>query len=145
MVTMSPGQESVMTAEEMEYLPNVAAAYLNRGRLRSEKGQLDAALADLDSSIRVNPYQYLSYHTRGEVRHKAGDLPGALADFQKTIELRSDDPWLYIEHGATLLMMGRDDEAEKVFAKCLALDPSYATAIKNRREEIQKSRERKSN
>ncbi len=137
-VTMSPEQEASMTAQEMEYLPNVGGAYLNRGRLLSGQGQSDAAMADFDEAIKIDPHQFLSYHTRGVERQKRGDLDGALVDLQKATELQPDNAWVYLEKGATLQMLGRDEEADKVFAKCLALDPTYETMIKNRRDELQK-------
>jgi tetratricopeptide (TPR) repeat protein len=141
LVTMNPEAEATMTAEEMEYLPNVAGAYMNRAQILITKGDADAALADLNKSVAVYPH-FFAYEMRGKVWQQRGDLKAALADFNKTIEMQPDHSLAYIERGATLMLLGRDDEAEKDFRKCLALDPELKTMVENRRAEVKQQREK---
>ena len=140
--TMSVEDELTLTPEQMEYLPNVAGAYLNRGQHYGDKGNTEAALADLNKSIAIYPHQFLAYTVRGEVLRKRGDLEAALADFNKSIEMQPDNSLTYIERGVTLLLMGRDDEAEKDFSKVLIQNPEYKTMVENRRAEAKRQREK---
>ena len=69
--TMNPEAEETMTAEEMEYLPNVAGAYMNRAQIYKTNGELDAALADLNKSVAVYPH-FSAYQTRGNCGGRVG-------------------------------------------------------------------------
>lgn len=133
-------EESTMTAEQMEYLPNVAGAYLNRGQYYGNKGDTDAALADLNKSIEIDPHEFLAYSVRGEVRRKRGELEASLTDLNKSIDLQPGNLLTYIERGATLLLMDRDAEAEKDFSKVLTESPAYKTMVEERRAEMKAQR-----
>lgn len=142
-VTMKMNTGPGMTVERMEYLPNVAGAYMNRGSIHSKRGDSDAAIADLSKSITIHPF-FAAYFDRGKQFRKRGDLSAAIADFTKAIELRPTMAMFYLERGLTLLQAGKGDEAEKDFAQTLALDPRLKTAVETRRVEAQGLRENKS-
>jgi tetratricopeptide (TPR) repeat protein len=137
--TINPEAEETMTAEEMEYLPNVAGAYMNRAQIYTTNSDLDAALADLNKSVAVYPH-FGAYQMRGELRRTRGDMNGALADFNKSLELQPGMTFTYIERGVTLMLLGKDDEAEKDFSKVLAENPEYKTMVENRRAEAKQQR-----
>jgi tetratricopeptide (TPR) repeat protein len=141
-VTMNPEAEATMSAEEMEYLPNVAGAYLNRSSIYSEKGDNDAAMADLNKSVAVFPH-FLAYENRAKLWKKKGDLNAALADLSKAIERQPGMASIYCERGETLLLMGKDEEAEKDFKRCLELDPELDTMVANTRAAAKKQRAEK--
>lgn len=131
-VTMNPEVEGTMSAEQMEYLPNVAGAYMNRSLIRSRKGDTDAALADLNKSLAIFPH-FGAYEMRGKVWQQRGDLKASLADFNKAIELQPGLALAYVERGETLLLMGKDEEAERDFRRCLEIDPSLDRMVVNSR------------
>jgi tetratricopeptide (TPR) repeat protein len=137
--TINPEAEETMTAEEMEYLPNVAGAYMNRGQIHKTNGDTEAALADLNKSLSVYPH-WGAYELRGEVWRTRGDLNAALADFNKSIELQPDMVFTYLERGVTLMLAGRDEEAEKDFSMVLILSPMYKTMVDTRRAEAKQQR-----
>lgn len=137
--TINPEAEETMSAEEMEYLPNVAGAYMNRGQIHKTNGDTDAALADLNKSVAVYPH-WGAYETRGEVWRTRGDLNAALADFNKSIELQPDMVFTYLERGVTLMLAGRDEEAEKDFSMVLTLSPMFKTMVETRRAEAKQQR-----
>ena len=139
--SINPEAEESMNAEEMEYLPNVAGAYMNRAQIRIRNGENEAALADLNKSVAVYPH-FNAYQMRGEVSRTLGDLNAALADFSKSIELQPRVPLAYLERGVTLLLMGKDDEAEKDFNQVLTQNPEYKAMVENRRAEAKKEREK---
>lgn len=130
-----------MTAEQMEYLPNVAGAYSNRARIHKTKGESEAAIADFTKSIKIHPF-FGTYSDRARELRKTGDLNGALADFTKAIELRPLAPF-YLDRGMTYLEMNRDEEAERDFAQALALEPGLKSTIETRRAEAKEKREKK--
>src|SRR4029450_7759625 len=103
LVTTNPEAEATMNAEEMEYLPNVAGAYMNRSQIYSKKGDLDAALSDLNKSLAIYPH-VSAYGTRGRVWQQRGDLNAAFADFTKAIELQPGMAYNYLERAEVLLL-----------------------------------------
>jgi tetratricopeptide (TPR) repeat protein len=123
-----------MTAEQMEYLPNVAEAYLNRAGINIKRGDSDAALADLNKSITIHPF-FAALQMRGQEFRKRGDFNAAIADFTKAIEQQPQMAFFYVDRGAALQAIGKDDEAEKDFARAVELDPGLKTTIEKRRAE----------
>jgi Flp pilus assembly protein TadD len=67
--------------------PESESAHLNRGHLRVDLGQCEAALADFDEAVRINPRRPRSYVARGDCRLKVGLYSGARQDFLKAAEL----------------------------------------------------------
>jgi tetratricopeptide (TPR) repeat protein len=140
-VTSSPN--SAMSAEQMEYLPNVAGAYMNRARLWSKKGNATAAMSDLDKAVSLTPDNFFVYFSRGKERLERGDAKGAVEDLNKAIELYAGMALIFVERGAALMALGRDDEAEKDFEKTLALDPDMKVMVEMYRNKAKKQRENK--
>ena len=141
-VTINPEAEEMMTAEEMEYLPTVAGAYMNRSFIYSQKGNLDAALKDLNKSLAIYPHAS-AYGNRGRLWVQRGDLNAALADFTKVIELRPGMAYDHLERAEVLMLMGKDEKAEKDFQQVLKLDPSMEATVTKRRAAIQKQKQEK--
>jgi len=137
--TINPEAERTMNAEEMEYLPNVAGAYMNRAQIRKTNGDLEAALADVNKSVAVYPH-FGAYELRGEVWRARGDLNAALADLNKSIEMQPDMAFSHLERGVTLMLLGRDEEAEKDFRFVVMLNPMQKTMVDTRREEAKQQR-----
>jgi tetratricopeptide (TPR) repeat protein len=140
--TINPELDGTMSAEEMEYLPNVAAAYMNRARSKSDKGAFDAAIEDLNKSLAVYPHSS-AYEQRGKVKQTQGDLSAALADFNKAIELQPDLAFAYLDRGETLLKMGKDSEAEKNFAQAIKLDPYLEKTVESSRAAVKGQKQEK--
>jgi len=132
-----------MTPEQMEYLPNVAGAYLNRAGIKIKRGDSDAALADLNKSISIHPF-FAALQMRGQEFRKRGDFNAAIADFTKAIEQQPQIAFFYVDRGATLQAIGKDDEAEKDFARAVELDPSLKITVEKRRAEAKKGSDQKS-
>lgn len=126
-----------MTAEQMEYLPNVAGAYLNRAGIYTKKGNSEAAMADLNKSITIHPF-FGALYERGKEFQKRGDLNAAITDFTKAIEQQPQMAFFYVDRGTALLEIGKDDEAEKDFAQAVALDPGLKITVEKRRAETKK-------
>lgn len=70
--------------------PNFTEAYLNRGVLRENSGDLPGALRDYSEAIRVNPKLAEAYNNRGVLKDKSGDYQGALEDFNNALTINPD-------------------------------------------------------
>ena len=62
-------------------------AYLRRGRIRSEKGELDAALADFDQVMIIRPNDAECYLNRGVCLARKGVISDAILDFHRVLKL----------------------------------------------------------
>ena len=65
----------------------LAAAYCFRGHGLTEKRQLDAALSDLNESIRLDPTSACALTNRGRVYAFKRDLDRAIADYDEAIRI----------------------------------------------------------
>ena len=65
----------------------VAHAFIQRGRIRTETGDLDGALADLSRVMEIQPSDPELYLNRGICFFKKGLMVDAAADFQRVLKL----------------------------------------------------------
>ena len=70
---------------------SLAAAYINRGVLASDAGDLDNAIADLTQAILIDPSYELARANRGRMYQRKGDLRRAEADFVAALKLDPTD------------------------------------------------------
>jgi len=133
---------AMMTPEQMEYLPNVGAAYSARSNAHEKKGNSQEALNDINKAIELYPLFYF-FEVRGRLSQKRGDLSAALADFNQSIEIQPGMALSHIDRGAILTQMGKDEEAEKDFSQSLKLDPNLDVMVGKRRAAAKKLREEK--
>jgi lipoprotein NlpI len=63
-----------------------AAAFFNRGNAHVAKGDHDAAIADFDDAIKLDPRNASAYNNRGNARHDKGDDAAAIEDFDAAIK-----------------------------------------------------------
>ncbi len=64
-----------------------AAAFYNRGNAHAAKGARDAAIADYDEAIKLEPKNARALNNRGSARSDKGDTEAALADFDAALKL----------------------------------------------------------
>jgi len=75
--------------------PTTAKDYYDRAGERSDKGDLDGAIADYSKAIEIDPRYVDAYYARGIARKAKDDLDGAIADYSKGIEIDPRDPDAY--------------------------------------------------
>lgn len=63
----------------------------SRGEAYLETGQHDAALADLNEALRLQPSHFFAYLFRGRAHKEKGQYDEAIADFDKALSLKPDD------------------------------------------------------
>jgi Flp pilus assembly protein TadD len=64
----------------MVQTPTTASGYLDRGRARADKGDMDGAIVDYTKAIELDPRSDVAYNNRGLARYHKGDLDEAIAD-----------------------------------------------------------------
>lgn len=118
---------------------NKGEAQLNRARAHNFranalrlKAMLDAALADYNEAIRLNPRYVFPYNGRGLTWRLKGELELAIADFSEAIRLDSKYPKTYNNRGDAWLFKGELDRAVADFNEAIGLEPKYSLAYFNR-------------
>jgi len=67
--------------------PDRIMALLARARVFDRKGEIDRAIADLDTVLQLDPQLADSFNARGELWRRKGDRPKALQDFAAALRL----------------------------------------------------------
>jgi tetratricopeptide (TPR) repeat protein len=81
-----PGAAAQFT-KAIDISPELADAYVGRGRARTAAGQSEAAVADFAKAIALDPTLELAYTSRGMLWRSRGDLPKAVADFTQSLHI----------------------------------------------------------
>ena len=79
------GNEKTARADRIKALLARAGAF-------DRKDQIDRAIGDYDTALRLDPAQADIFNIRGELWRRKGDRPRALADFAAAIKLNPDHP-----------------------------------------------------
>lgn len=72
------------------------------------------------------------YQKRADVSLEKGDVDAAVTDYTKAVEMKNDDPSLYVSRGKALFSKKSYDLSVKDFDKAIELSPKTAVAFLNR-------------
>ena len=89
--------------------------------MKSNLGQYEAAIADYDVAIDLNPDYVDAYNNRGVAKSNLGQYEAAIADYDAAIDRNSDDANAYINRGEAKVQLQRIDEARQDFDMALNL------------------------
>lgn len=110
---------------------DLAATYSNRGIIHSRKGELDSALGDHNSAIKLKSDLAQVFINRGNVYHHLKRFEDALTDYQTAIALHNGPLHIpYYNSGLTLLKMHRVEEAIGFLEKALDHAPDSRKIIR---------------
>src|SRR5262249_43997183 len=73
------------------------AAHNNRGNIYLQRGDFQAAIADFDSAIRLDPNDYYPRWGRGRAYTRQGEHAKALADYTAALRLNPKAAALYVD------------------------------------------------
>ena len=73
--------------QAIEVDPEYAWAWVNRGGVRRERGDLDGAIADHTKAIELDPGNAAAWNHRGYARRAKGDVAGAAADYAAALRV----------------------------------------------------------
>ena len=83
-----------------------AEAYLNRGFVFGNRGELLDALADFDKAIELDPKYTEAYYNRGFIHGYFEEYEKSEADFDKVIELSPGDAEAYVNRALIRSRLG---------------------------------------
>ncbi len=106
-------------------------AYLNRGLAQAEAGRHEAAIADLDAALRLNPNSDLALNNRAGCYAYLGNWQAALRDFDGAIQVKPKPDYL-INRGIARRKTGNPAGAIEDFSAVIAADPQNVRALSER-------------
>ena len=109
-----------------------AAFYMMRGLGRAQAGDLDAAIADLDTAIELDPGDWQAYDARSYLKQSKQDFDGAIVDSNRAIKLQPQQAPLYKTRAGAEEQKGDFGAAISDDTKAIELQPNYALAYLSR-------------
>ena len=107
-------------------------AYINRGIAYYDRGELDRALADYTSAIRLDPKNAEALSNRADLKLRKGDIEFAIEDYSAAIEINPKLAGAFNGRGNALRETGQIDRAISDYEKAIALDPNSPFAYNGR-------------
>ena len=108
------------------------AALNKRSGVLYARRQYEAALADLDTLILLDPRHALAFNRRGYAKIELNRNADAIADFDRAI---ANDPallWAYNNRGNAYRNLGEFDKALADYAEAIRREPRYLYPLKNK-------------
>jgi tetratricopeptide (TPR) repeat protein len=96
-----------------------------------EFGDYEAALADLDRAIELDPEYAEALNNRGSVYNRLEDWERAIADFDRALEI-AEFPLAYYNRAYAHLRLGEDQQAIADYTRAIELYPPYPQAYHER-------------
>ena len=109
-----------------------AAYFVRFGTYKLDACDYDAAIANYDRAIALEPDDADAYHNRGIAKDAQGDYAAAIADFNRAIALEPDDADAYHNRGIAKDAQGDYAAAIADFDRAIALEPDDADVYHNR-------------
>ena len=126
------GCSKILAGGSRTPLPERVLAYINRGIAYYDRGELDRALADYTSAIRLDPKNAEALNNRADLKLRKGDIESAIEDYSTAIELSPKLASAFNGRGNALRESGQIDRAIADYDKAIALDPASPFAYNGR-------------
>ncbi len=113
--------------------PDSSLAYYNRGAARySHRSELEKAVSDLETSLRLEPDQYQCYRMLALIHAQLGQWVAMRDDCTKAIQLLPNSAELFNLRGSACYRLGDYDSALENFQQSIRLDGNRYEAYYNR-------------
>ncbi len=109
-----------------------ATIFFYRGNAKDDLKDYQAAIADFDEAIKLNPELAEAFNNRGPAKFKLGNHLGALADFDRAIALNPDYAEALNNRSAVKVILGDYQGALEDSNKAIQLNADHAGAFVNR-------------
>jgi len=121
----------VLWSKTVQRSPNSLVARGGLGMAYLERGMLDQAAEQFETSIKLYPGHYKSYYNQGLVYHQKGDLIKALDFFNRSVALNPEFVRAHYNLATIYLQQRSWDLAVRHYVKVNELDPEIAMAHYN--------------
>jgi len=109
-----------------------ATIFFYRGTAKNDLKDYQAAIADYDEAIRLNPELAEAFNNRGNAKSALEDYQGAIADYDEAIKLNPELAEAFNNRGISKFNMKDNPGAIADFDEALRLKPDDAGALHNR-------------
>jgi len=107
-------------------------AYNNRGTIYLNRGQLEDALRDFDTAIRINPYYLIYYSNRAQAYIRLKNYTNALKDLTAAVTLNPAYLSGYVYRAMMYDWQGEHDKALADLTTTVTLKPDFVLGYYNR-------------
>jgi lipoprotein NlpI len=111
---------------------NLATTYYNRSYEYRAKEEYDAAIADLNEAIRLNPTMTEAYNNRGLALFDKGAFEPAIPDYEKALQLDPKHVNAFYGLGNIYKAKGEYAKAIDDYNQAMQLKPDFTNAFINR-------------
>lgn len=105
----------------LDFAPDSADAYCNRGNTLSELGRDQEAIADHDQAIKIKPDLVEAYSNRGAAKARLKRFEEAILDFEHALQLHPNASYVYCNRGLAKVGLARLHEAISDFQLAIQL------------------------
>lgn len=105
-----------------------AIAFYHRGVAHHWSGDDDRAIADLDETIRINPWFADAWRWRGQAWFGKDEHERAIGDYDAMVALDPSNPLAWLLRGTLYTWMRRYEPAIGDFGEAIRLDATFAKA-----------------
>ena len=110
----------------------MTAIHLFRAAQNSQDGRHTAAIAEIDSAIRLNPRYDEAFRLRGRTRVELQDFQPAIQDYNHAIALNPRNAVAFLNRGVALVHLRDWDRALQDFNAAIQLEPRNPDCVVNR-------------
>lgn len=100
-----------------------------RGAIYVDSGELQKAIEEFDSSIRMRPDFARAYWARGNVYYEKKDFRRAVSEYDAAIKLDSSVPEFYDDRGEARFALDQWEDAVADYKKATVVNPHFALAF----------------
>ncbi len=118
-------------SETAKKSPDSAVAHSELGLAYSSQGQLDRAIAEFQTALRLKPDYAEAHDNLAKAYGSQGQLGRSIAESQETLQLKPRDAVAHNNLGAAYGSQGQFDRAIAEFQESLRLKPDYLEAHYN--------------
>lgn len=111
--------------------PTAWIAYSNLGKILTDIGKIDEAIAIDKEAIRLKPDSDNTHNNLGFALLMKGDIDLAISHFNEAIKLKSEHSGFHHNLGTAYFKQGRLDEAIKEYLSALRINPDLVDAHYN--------------
>lgn len=117
------GRERPRASRDQEVVDAAAIESVTRAEMLKAEGDLNAALAEFERAIEVNPRLTVAYLGAGDIYRERGDYPEAERRYAQAARTEPQNFDAQYKHGLTLQLLNRVTEAVRAYLRALAIRP----------------------